>query len=113
QGKTRNSHMERYEAIMGGDVTKPWVARLDGLDHKYGFRRTFLEGQKDYRDANSGGSRGVYVYYALRPGIYEVNERVTWKRVRRYFIRVVGSEIHEISKDEATRWVIRGTGGKR
>jgi len=79
---------------------RPWVARLTGLDAKYGFAREFVHGQRDYSQANSVGSRGVYEYIPLKDGVYEVNERLTWKRTRRYFIRVQDAQITEISRDE-------------
>jgi hypothetical protein len=96
---------ERYERDvylrgMARPELKPWVARILGPDPKYGFKREFIHGQRDYTFSNSVGSRGIYEYFALTPGIYEVNERLTWKRARRYFVRVEGTEITEISKDE-------------
>jgi len=95
---------ERYERdILKGMAhprLKPWVARILGPDPKYGLKREFIYGQRDYTFANSVGSRGIYEYFALTPGVYEVNERLTWKKARRYFIRVEGTEISEINKDE-------------
>lgn len=83
---------------------KPWVARLEACDEAPGFRRTFLRpDQKDYSDANSEGSRGVMAYYILSDGIYEVNERLNWKKARRYYARVVGDAITEINRQEAYR----------
>lgn len=103
-----NPRVEKYGEMMGRDQTRPWVARIGGLDDKYGFRREFQRGQKDYSRANSIGSRGVYEYFALNDGIYEIHERVTWKRTRRYFVRVEGAGIIEISKEEVTSHFIRG-----
>lgn len=90
--------VRRYEEALGHDKTRPWVARLTGLSDKYGFEREFIHGQKDYRDANSVGSRGVYEYFPLPPGMYEVHERLTWKKTRRYFLKVEGTEKEEISR---------------
>jgi len=92
---------EKYQERFGADKVHPWIARIVGLCPKYGFKREFLSGQKDYSLANSIGSRGVYEYFVLDPGIYEVHERITWKRSRRYFIRVDGCDIIEISKEDA------------
>lgn len=100
--------MEKYADMLGHDKKHPWVARVTGLDRKYGFKREFLRGQKDYSQANSIGSRGVYVYYPLKPGIYEVHERVTWRRTRRYFVRVKDAEITEISREEVMEWLASG-----
>lgn len=103
-GKAREiPRMERYAEMMGRDLTRPWVACITGLDSKYGFAREFLHGQRDYGQANSIGSRGVYEYFALDDGLYEVHERLTWRRTRRYFIRVENAEIAEISREEAER----------
>ena len=83
---------------------KPWVARITGITN-LGFVREFVSCTKDYSDANSIGSRGVYAYYILRDGVYEVNERLNWKRARRYFIRVQREAFSEISREEVLRWL--------
>lgn len=93
----------RYAKRFGHDKSNSWVARITGLDPKYGFKREFLQPTRDYSQANSTGSRGIYAYYALPPGIYEVNHRETWKRVRRYFCKVENLEIVEISKEDVIR----------
>lgn len=99
----------KYEQALGHDKSRPWVARITGLDDRYGFAREFIHGYKDYREANSIGSRGVYEYFPLDPGVYEVHERVTWKKTRRYFIRVAGTDFEEISRDEAIQWLTDDT----
>lgn len=89
------------EAFMGKDPSRPWVARIDGLDPRYGLARTFVHGTRDYSRANSVGSRGVWECFALEPGLYEVFHRVSWHRARRYFIRVTeDGSYHEISREE-------------
>lgn len=80
---------------------RPWVARVLGADAAGRLQREFVRYQtKDFTSANREGSRGVYVYYTLSPGIYEVNERVAWERARRYFVRVDGATITEIPREE-------------
>ena len=79
---------------------RPWVARVTGLDDRFGFAREFIIGMRDYSQANSIGSFGVYEYFALTPGIYEVNESVELGKTRRYFVRVQNGEIVEISANE-------------
>lgn len=109
-GKAReNPRVERYGEMLGRDKSRPWVARITGLDDRYGFRREFQRGQRDYGKANSIGSRGVYEYFALGDGVYEVHERLTWKRTRRYFVRVEKAEIAEISREEAEQWLLEST----
>jgi hypothetical protein len=87
-----------------GDAPKKsyWVAQIMGHDPKYRYRRYFLFGKKDYKFANSKGSRGVFVYYLLESeNIYEVK---TSKR--RYFCTVSeDGDIVEISKEVVDKWV--------
>ena len=91
---------ERYGDYLGRDQSRPWVARLLGLSSVYQFEREFMRGQIDYSHANMVGSRGVYIYYPLKDGLYEVNARETWKRTRRYFLRVEGETMTEIEREE-------------
>jgi len=94
-----------YAQYMGHNKSNCWVARLLGLDDKWGFAREFVHGQADWSCAKMTGSRGIYVYYALLDGIYEVNERISWKHVRRYFICVKDTEINEIKREEVLQWL--------
>lgn len=87
-------------ARYGRKSLRPWVARLHGLDDKFGFAREFITGMRDYSLANSIGSRGVFEYFALSDGLYEVNESVKLGQSRRYFIRVEDAQITEINKEE-------------
>ena len=96
---------ERYSEYLGHNKSRPWVAMIKGYDEKFGIAREFVRGQIDYSQSNSVGSRGVYLYYALKPGIYEVNERSTWSKVRRFFVRVEGAAYEEISKEEVEQWL--------
>jgi hypothetical protein len=85
-------------------AVRPWVARILGLDEHTGLQREFLRRyQKDYSRANSIGSRGVYAYYVLDPGLYEVSRRVSWSQTERYFACVDGATITRISREEVVR----------
>lgn len=87
--------------VLDFPVRRPWVAEI--LAHRGGrwYERQFLDGQKDYSEANSIGSRGVYLYFHLREGrIYEVHELQSWRRSRRYFCTVSGGDVVEMSADE-------------
>lgn len=101
-GKAPRPHLKEWIRILryGRKQFRPWVARITGFHNKYGFTREFIVGMRDYSDANSIGSRGVYEYFALEPGLYEVNECVKLGLARRYFIRVENTEITEISRKE-------------
>ena len=93
---------------LGNRSLRPWVARILGFESHYGFRREFVRANhKDYSRANSTGERGIYAQYILTPGVYEVQERVSWKNARRYFLRVAedGTK-EEITPDEVTGWLI-------
>lgn len=91
-------------AAGGGFRKRQWVARITGLDDKYRFKRDFLRPQRDYSRANSAGSRGIYEYYFLPPGIYEVSDPRSWRRVERYFIRATSDgKAVRISEQEVRR----------
>jgi len=85
---------------------RPWVARITGLDDRYEFRREFVECVRDWSDARSNGIRGIYEYFALPPGIYQVNECIRLGKSRRYFIRVEGTEYEEITREEVEQWLL-------
>lgn len=83
----------------------PWVAEITGPDRRYGLARAFLRGQKDYTEANSVGSRGVYIHYILESGrVYEVARMANWKRQERYFFRLdeSGDEIRMTAQEVLT-----------
>ena len=69
----------------------PWVARLTEEG------REFMEGIRDYSSANNTGSRGIFVYYAVAPGLYEVNEPLAFGKARRYCISVADAMISEVT----------------
>lgn len=79
---------------------RAWIARLTGTDDRYGFAREFVHGHRDYLHANSTGSRGVFIYYALEPGLYEVNEPISFRKDRRYFLRCHMGQSEEISRED-------------
>jgi hypothetical protein len=91
-GKARMPRIKEYIKLLryGRNELKPWVARLTTTG------REFVEAHHDYSQANSIGSRGIFAYYALTDGIYEVNERVSFEKARRYCIHVSSDEYEEI-----------------
>lgn len=83
----------------------PWVARIKWDSEHERIKREFVRGQKDYSAANSVGSRGVMLYFAIEPGLYEVKARTSWKNSKRYFMVVEGPEqTRELSNQEAESW---------
>lgn len=96
----------RYMCRLGPDKSPSWVARL-----LPGMKRKYLQGTRDYSQANSTGSRGIFTYYVLADGIYEINDRIAWNRVKHYFVRVEGTTITEITGGEAEQWLRNHTLG--
>ena len=83
-----------------------WVAEIIGRHPKFRFQREFLRFKKDYSEANSIGSRGVYAYYILEDNkVYEVCSPISWKNTDRYFCTVVGGEIIRLTKEEVDEWL--------
>ncbi len=81
----------------------PWCAEIIGFTPSAALERRFVKGMKTYAEANGVGSRGVYLFFVLGDGIYEIFSRETWARSRRYFARVRGSVLTEINEQEACR----------
>lgn len=81
---------------------RPWVARLTGLDRKFGLAREFVKGVPDYTHASGkAGGRGIYIYWALPPGLYEIYRPVSWKHEERFYFRVDNDgELHIVTRDE-------------
>lgn len=69
-------------------------------DHKTVF------GKWDYSNANSKGSRGVYIHYILESGrLYQVAEPTSWKNSKHYFCTVdEEGDIIELTKEHAQEW---------
>lgn len=86
------------EILSTGQKKRCWVARITGYDPKYGYKREFVRGQVEYAESNSVGSRGVFIYYFLDPGVYQVNAPVSWRNDERYFILSEHGKIKKISE---------------
>jgi hypothetical protein len=101
----RDAETERYGRMLGLDQSPVWVARIVGIEPDGNWQRIFLHGQKDYTHANRNGSRGVFCYYALDDGTYEVHERTNWKKTRRYFLVVEEGAYREADREEVLLWL--------
>ncbi len=95
----------RYAKRLGPDKRPSWAARINGITDRGTFTRTFCEGYRDYTQANATGSRGIFVYYPLGDGVYEVHARVTMSEVDHYFLRVESGEMTRISRQEVIAWL--------
>jgi len=95
---------------------RQWCAEIAGRSRAGRYVMSFLRGKKDYRGANSKGSRGVMVWYTLDEGkIYAVSSPESWRRDRRYFARVCpDGTIEEVTREDVDLWLAQrattGTG---
>ena len=79
----------------------PWVARIHGPDERWGLKREFIRGIRDYTLGQEHHSRGVWLYFFLAPGLYEVYRPTSWKHEERYFVRVdEQGDLHRVSRAE-------------
>lgn len=88
-------------AVFGGMPSSGWVAEITGFDPKYKYKREFLRFKKDYSQANSKGSRGIYAEYVLGDNkIYDVKDNK-----QRYFCKVVDWKVFKIDEEEVKEWL--------
>lgn len=90
------------------DVPRPWVARIDGTDHRFGLRRTFVQKLNDWKDAKrawSGNLYGVVATFPLRDGhLYEVSRlrgKPSKRHVAREFLLLDGGKTTKLEPLEA------------
>jgi len=82
---------------------RAWVARIRGICKQYGFKREFVKPVVDIRKSNSVGSRGIYYFYFLNDGIYEVKSPISWKYSDRYFCKVLNGKIERLTKEDVVK----------
>ncbi|SKO40283.1 hypothetical protein [Mycobacteroides abscessus] len=78
---------------------KTWLARITGIDEKFGMAREFVRWDRDGDHRSRSGMTGT-LYYTISDGVYEGNEPRSSKRGRFYLIVEGGTE-REVSKEEA------------
>ena len=95
------------DEVTGRRSGKPWVAKITGADPRFGLGREFLSPRIDYSQANSKGSRGVYLWFVLDTGFfYEVYKHTSWRGRERYFAKVDDDgAISAIEKEAVMIWV--------
>lgn len=94
--------------LNGGKRPTPrqWVAEITGTSAQWSYTRRFLPHKKDYRQANSMGTRGVYAHYILdEDTLYEVSDPKTWHHTDRYFCIVYEGKIVKLTEKEAQWWL--------
>ena len=82
---------------------RAWIARI-GWGPK-GITRDFQKPAKNYMNSNSCGSRGIWFFYFLVDGVYEISAPINWRKVDRYFCVVENGTIKRISFDTAINMV--------
>lgn len=90
------------------DVPRPWVARIKGIDPRYGLAREFVDRLNDWSDARrarSGNLYGVVAAFPLRAGeLYEVSRlrgRASKRHLAREFLRVVDGRMEDVEPIDA------------
>ena len=92
-------------------VDEPSVSRVTWSAERGLETQRLPIGQKDYRDANSIGSRGIRGYWIVDDGVYEVCARESWKRARRYYLPVENGRKREIGREEVYRCLQKSASG--
>lgn len=93
------------ESIRYEERPRAWVAKITATCPRYGLAREFMRFKRDYSTANSIGSRGVYQWYELPPGVYEINAPQSWKHADRYFARSERGKVVRITRAEVDEWL--------
>jgi hypothetical protein len=90
---------------------EPWVARIKNFDGVYNYKRDFIASYvDDYSHTSKSGARGIYRYFALPPGVYEVYKAISWRHNKRYFVYVdKNGDVSTISKDQVDEWLKNAT----
>ena len=97
---------------MRAPTRRPWVAEITGRDHRFGFARKFVDGDADYADSNSQGTRGVYLQWLVDDSkVYEVCYWESWRSRVRKFVRWEQGQMVDVPKQDVELWVVlkRGT----
>ncbi|MFA6851338.1 MAG: hypothetical protein WCS30_13430 [Selenomonadaceae bacterium] len=88
----------------------PYCKKVLGV-YRNGFVKTEeMKPNRDYSNANSVGTRGVYDYYILAPGeVYEVMEVESWTRAAKYYLYVDhDGNLQKKSYEEALKCLSEG-----
>jgi len=90
------------------DVPRPWVARVDGIDQKYGLRREFVRPLNDWAESRRAWSGNIYgrvARFPLRDGnLYEVSRlrgNSSRRRVEREFLELAAGKRAKLDPLEA------------
>lgn len=105
ESRVREVLPEPYASAVANTINprlrRPWVAEIVGLEGSARFLLEWQHGRKDYRRANSDGSRGIWVWYTLREGrYYWVQSLESWSRTERYYCRIEQDEASHMTEEE-------------
>lgn len=68
---------------------------------------TALQGVPDYTSANRDGNKGVYYWYTLPSGAYEIVHRYKLNAVRVYWLISENGTTKEVNQQEAKAWALQ------
>lgn len=109
-GRVRMGHQEKKGAagLMG---KRPFVKEVVGVNHASHPIKKDVKGKKCYRDAVGTGARGVYYWYVLKQGrCYYIQEQVSRKHTKRYFVIINNGIAHKISKEQVVYYISSADG---
>lgn len=101
---TRFKARHRAEQI---GVQRPWLAEITGRDPDFDLERRFIVPQRDYTEANSQGTRGIYSYWTLSVNrVYEAAVPLSHYVTERVFLRSTPEgDTVEITREEVEAWL--------
>jgi len=83
-------HVIKIECVGEGSprAKKYGVWQILDIKKPEGFVKSYLKPHKDYTNANSVGTRGVFAYYIIQEAkIYEVLRPLSWNRSEHYYVQ--------------------------
>lgn len=92
--------------VTGEKPPEPWCAKILGLCREWEFKREFMRGHKDMRDATKKGRSGVRMCWELPDGVYEAQEVRKYVGPAglpiptRFFIQVSDGKCCQVEKKE-------------
>lgn len=107
-GEAQDAKMRGLGRLVGGVPTRrPWVAEIVAKYASGKLERVFLQSNKDYKNANSKGSRGVNLWFVLESDkLYEVHAYSSWRHSYNHFCAVTErGDIQTLTDQEADEWL--------
>ena len=89
------------------DKWRPWVARIVGLDSKYGLERIFIDALPDYKKSVTNWKRtaNITLQFPLQVGwVIQTCKRTIGMEKRRFYRVTSSTELTEMTAEEVARW---------